>query len=91
MEFLDENNEVVCFNTNIYKKTENILLIKKDKLNSFLRDNDMSIFWVIVGRKTIQTNDYSFGGCMDFEGYAFFDANGKIKEKIYKETIKRSK
>lgn len=83
MEFLDENDKVTCFNTNIYNKTENILLIKKDKLNSFLRSNDMSIFWVIVGRKMIQTNDYSFGGCMDFNGYVFFDANGKIKEKIY--------
>lgn len=83
MEFLDENDKVTCSNTNIYNKTENILLIKKDKLNSFLRSNDMSIFWVIVGRKMIQTNDYSFGGCMDFDGYVFFDANGKIKEKIY--------
>ena len=83
MEFLDENDKVTCFNTNIYNKTENILLIKKDKLNSFLRGNDMSIFWVIVGRKMIQTNDYNFIGCLDFDGYAFFDADGKIKEKIY--------
>ena len=29
MEFLDENDKVTCFNTNIYNKTENILLIKK--------------------------------------------------------------
>lgn len=83
--FLDKDGNTVCFDPSSDNQTAQRLLIKKDKLNEFLNVCNMCIVWIISGEKMVFTTDNSDLGRLYFNGYAFFDTDGKLKKYINKQ------
>jgi hypothetical protein len=88
-EFIDENNNLICFEASVYNETHQCLLVKKEKLFKFLNENDLTIVWTMIGEKQIHTPLYGrhdeFFGLMQINGYTYLDndkvENGKIQIK----------
>jgi len=58
-QFVSENNELVCFDPCIEHKSFSCLLVKKKPFIKFLKENNLSIFWTVIGEKQILGNDSS--------------------------------
>lgn len=56
--YFSKDGELVCFDGNL-NGICNGLLIRKDYLNMFLKDNDLEIFWTSIGEKQFFTSDMS--------------------------------
>lgn len=88
-EFIDETNNLICFEASIDNETHQCLLIQKENLLKFLNDNDLTIVWTMIGEKQIHTPHYGtdddFFGLMEISGYTYLDnekiEHGKIKIK----------
>lgn len=52
-EWLNAQDEVVCFDPSVYQKGCFLLLIRKDVLFKFLKENNLKIFWTCLGEKQI--------------------------------------
>lgn len=83
--FLDKDGNTVCFDPSSDNQTAQRLLIKKDKLNEFLSVCNMCIVWIVSGEKLVFTTDNVDLGRLYFNGYAFFDTDGNLKEYINKQ------
>lgn len=83
--FVNQDGNTVCFDPSSNNQTAQRLLIKKDKLTEFLNNNDMSIFWIMSGEKMVFATDDNYLGRLVFDGYAFFDTDGKLKKYINKQ------
>lgn len=51
--FSDDNGKVVCFDTSEVEKSKKYLLIRKDALLSYLKDNHKRILWYVLGERNI--------------------------------------
>ena len=52
-EFLNKNEEIVCFDPSVFNDSKSYLIIKKKPFLEFLRTNDLKIIWTIIGEKQI--------------------------------------
>ncbi len=58
--FYDRNNKLICMSTSIFNSDNlSLLLINKIKLLKFLNDNDLAIFWTVIGEKNILGEELS--------------------------------
>lgn len=88
-EFIDEKNNLICFEADVDNETHQCLLVKKEKLFKFLNDNNLTIVWTMIGEKQIYTPLYGrhdeFFGLMQINSYTYLDndkvENGKIQIK----------
>lgn len=83
-EFLDLNNDIICFDTSVYNNSKSYFLIKKEPFLKYLKENNLKIFWTILGKKQIiggshRREDYI--GQLEFSGAYYFNDN-EIKGKI---------
>ncbi len=79
-QFIDNHNDLICFEASVYNESHQCLLVKKENLFEFLKKNDFSIVWTVIGEKQIYTpmsNRDSFDGYMQISGYCHLD-NDKI-------------
>jgi len=82
--FIDKDGEVICFDPSIYHESNPYLMVRKDKLIQFLSENDLTIYWTLLGEKQVITP--SFGrddsvGVMQMSGYLSLDGTGTINIK----------
>jgi hypothetical protein len=50
-EFVDANGKLICFSTNVHHNSRSFFLIRKEAFNQYLSENDLSLFWIILGDK----------------------------------------
>jgi hypothetical protein len=49
--FFDKNGELIAFDPSLKEKGNTSFLIRKDKFQQFLNENNLSIFWILRGEK----------------------------------------
>lgn len=78
--FLDQDNNIICFDSIIYDDSFNSLLIRKDVLENFLNENNLSLVWTLVGQKLVRLPNYKYL-YMNITGYSYFDESfiGELK------------
>ncbi|MCB4763148.1 MAG: hypothetical protein LGB78_04510 [Sulfurovum sp.] len=83
--FIDEQNDVVCFNPSIDNKTNPSLLVKKDILIEFLKENNLTLVWTIIGEKQVIPPSFNrnedYFGVMQMSGFVTLDGQGIINLK----------
>lgn len=52
-EFINQENEVICFDPSVNNKSISCLLVRKKDFISFLRKRKLKIFWTVLGEKLI--------------------------------------
>ncbi|WP_461246560.1 hypothetical protein [Treponema sp. R6D11] len=78
-EYLDQNNNLICYNPSVENNTKQYLLIKKEPFQKFLDENDLEIFWTFLGEKQILGGDLrGFHGRLDFNGVYHLKNDGTI-------------
>jgi len=78
-EYLDQNNNLICYNPSVEYNTKQYLLIRKEPLQKFLQENDLEIFWTLLGEKQILGGDLEyFHGRLDFSGVCYIQNNDNI-------------
>jgi len=81
-EFINNSGEVVCFEAKVYNNSKSYLLIKKEPFYKYLEENDLEIFWSVLGEKqVVGGNSDRFTGRLEFSGAYFFDG-AEIKGKM---------
>ena len=77
-EFIDENNEKICFAANVNNNSRSFLLIKKKPFLEYLEKKGLDIFWTILGEKQIiggiSIRD-DFWGRLDISGLYYLENN----------------
>lgn len=79
-EFVNSNNELICFDTNVYHNSKSNFLIKKKPFLDYLQENKLKIVWTILGEKQIiggRTFREDYIGMLEFSG-AYYIAENKI-------------
>ncbi len=79
-EYIDIDNNLICFETSIYNKSHQCLLVKKEGLLKFLDDNNLTICWTVIGEKQVLAPNHereAFLGLMEISSYTYLD-NSKI-------------
>ena len=69
--WVDNTGKVICFNASVWHGTKDVILIRKDVLLQFLKENHLRIIWTVIGEKNIirdnlRTTDYDpieISGC----------------------------
>ena len=79
-EYIDKKQNIVCFEASVYNESHQCLLIQKDKLLKFLDDNDLTIFWTMVGEKRFISS--TFLGFMNIGGFSYLEDGEVINESI---------
>lgn len=82
--FVDQNEEIICFDPSIYHESNPYLMVRKDKLIQFLSENNLTICWTLIGEKQIFTPSLSRDdsiGVMQMSGYITLDEKGIINIK----------
>lgn len=84
-EYMNEKNEIVCFDPSVYEKGPSCLLIRKDYLLKTLKSVNMKLVWIIHGEKQILKS--SFQQELQFDhvirGLYYIDEKGSINGKMY--------
>ena len=52
-EFINQDNELVCFDPSVNNKSLSCLLVRKKDFVEFLTKNNLEIFWTVLGEKRI--------------------------------------
>jgi len=52
-EFVDKSGKLICFDPSVYHDCKSFLLIKKDNLLKYMRENNLQIIWTVLGEKNI--------------------------------------
>ena len=79
----DESNNVVGFDTNEFYNTRNTAFIfNKEKLMDYLKDNNLKIFFTILGEKMIINLWGVDSKIQTFSGVYYFNDNDDIKGEI---------
>ncbi|MBK8483867.1 MAG: hypothetical protein IPL31_05855 [Saprospiraceae bacterium] len=68
--FYDRKGDLVVCDTNVFNDKTTYLLIKKDKLITFLKKEKYSMFWILFGQKNI------IGGSQIGQPYAWQEISG---------------
>ncbi|QEY26614.1 NACHT domain-containing protein [Neisseria zalophi] len=92
--FVDQQNDLVCFNPLISNKPKAMLLIKKAPFIKFLKENDLAVFWTCLGEKLIHKSEWDFHNKrLDFSGLYYFDRSQResIKGQIKTESFEPKK
>ena len=84
--FLDQTDNVICFDTSVYTDSINCLLIKKDILIDFLDKHNLSLIWTLIGKKSASLPNHKYL-CMNLTGYAYF--NDKYEGEMYTQFLPR--
>lgn len=77
-EFINNTGEVVCFEASVYNGSKSYLLIKKEPFNKYLEDNNLQVFWSVLGEKQIISGNT---GRLEFSGAYYFNGM-EIKGKM---------
>ena len=51
--FLNEENEIICFDASAVEKSNNCFLVRKDALLDYLLTHHKKIIWYVLGEKNI--------------------------------------
>lgn len=51
--WVDNTGKVICFNASVWHGTKDVILIRKDVLLQFLKENHLRIIWTVIGEKNI--------------------------------------
>lgn len=84
-EFIDEKNNIVCFEASIRNNSHQCLLVKKENLMKFLDDNALTICWTVTGEKQIHTphaRSEDFLGFMQINAYVYLENDKVINESM---------
>ena len=79
-EFVNENNEIICFAANVNYNSKSLLLVKKKPFFDFLEKNGLDIFWTILGERQIiggMSARTDYVGRLDISGTYYLE-NDKI-------------
>lgn len=79
-EFVNKNNEKICFAANVKNNSKPFLLIKKKPFLEYLEENGLDIFWTILGEKQIiggMSTRTDYVGRLDISGTYYLE-NDKI-------------
>lgn len=82
--FLNDKNEIICFDPKIYGNSRSCLLIKKEPFLNYLKENDLNILWTVIGEKQV-IGGYNRLNRLEISGAYFLEDNqikGEIKTKI---------
>ncbi len=77
-----QGKEVVAFD-GIVRGQARGLLVEKTKLQKALVDNDLDLFWVVIGEKLILGGLGNFMGRLEMGGVHWLKADGKIDSHVY--------
>lgn len=55
-EFVDKENQLVCFDPSVNNESLSCLLVRKSNLMSFLHKNKLKIVWTVIGEKLIMSD-----------------------------------
>jgi len=80
-EYINSNNKRICFDPSVYNNTESYLLIKKSPLLSFLKNNHLKIFWIVIGEKDIEGGQYQLSK-LDISGLYYLNEENEIAGNI---------
>ena len=80
-QLLNNDGELICFDPYVTHPTPSCLVVRKNDLLKKLEENDLDIFWTVLGEKLIvggsnQREEYI--GRLDISGVVYFD-KGKLK------------
>ncbi len=81
-EFLNAQNELICYDPSVNNNSLSCLLIRKDALREFLKINKLRIVWTVIGEKQIMIDDFSnreYLGRLIISGLYYADMNCKIR------------
>jgi energy-coupling factor transporter ATP-binding protein EcfA2 len=78
-EYLDIKRNLICYNPSIKYDTKQHLLIREESLLKFLQENDLEIFWTILGEKQILGGDISYHGRLDFSCIYHLKSDGTFE------------
>ena len=81
-QYLNDKDEIVCFDPSVFEKGPSCLLIRKNHLQKILKDFKLNLVWVIQGEKQITGFGKNVNDVPDIEsrvgGYYYMDEKGKI-------------
>lgn len=86
-EFINKNNQVICFAANVNNDSKSYLLIKKKPFLEFLDKNGLDIFWTVLGEKQIiggLSSRDEYVGRLEISGTYFFENNNLTGKTNYK-------
>ena len=81
----NNKDNLICFDPSIYTKSISCLLVRKQDFITFLNENDLGIFWTIVGEKMIVGGNLSrddYLGRLIINGYAYLAEDKKVVSKL---------
>jgi hypothetical protein len=82
-EYFDTNKNMICFNPSVKYNTKPYLLIKEEPLLKFLQENELEIFWTILGEKQLLGgNIRTFHGRIDFSGVYYLKNDGTVESSM---------
>lgn len=84
-QLLNKNNKVICFDPCAIYPTHSCLLVRKMDLLKKLEENDLDIFWTVLGEKRIiggHFNREKYVGRLNISGILHFDS-GELKHTPY--------
>lgn len=77
-EFINDENKLVCFDAKMKYSSFDSLLFNKRMLVQYLQENNLSLYWTIIGEKQIfvpMNNREDKVGLMQMNGYYFMKEN----------------
>ncbi|MBP7653088.1 hypothetical protein KA977_06680 [Candidatus Dependentiae bacterium] len=86
-EYYNHKNELIAIDPSIELNGPGAFLIKQDSLKSFLNENNLDIFWIVMGEKRIFDNASLYArknhpGMLEISGYSFLNDQTNLKTKI---------
>jgi len=83
-EYFDNEHNLICYNPSVKYNSKQYLLIREEPLLKFLKENELEIFWTILGEKQILGGDFKgFHGRLDFSGVYHLNNDGSISSSIH--------
>lgn len=82
-EFVDADNNIICFDPSVYNNSFSALLIKKQPFLEFLKNNHLKIIWTLLSEKQI-IGGHSFAANenpspLDISGVYYIDDDYKVQ------------
>lgn len=80
-EFVNSENEIICFDTSVYHRTKSLFLIKRKPFVHYLTKNNLKIIWTILGEKQIlggRTFREDYVGMLELSGAYFISDDSEI-------------
>ena len=80
--FINSDGEIICFDPSIYNNCNHLLLVRKKDLIKFLDENNLTLFWTIIGEKQVihPSSMHSESiGVMQMTGFIRLDNTGILK------------